>query len=96
MAENIVDISKWKEANSPHCSGNAVCLHCKYEWVAVVPTGITYFECPECKLEKGVYVGLFYDKQPHYTCNCGNQLFAVTPTYIYCIFCGQESSYTQI
>ena len=51
MSEKVVNILE----KQPHRTGNAVCLHCKHEWQAVAPTGVTILKCPECKLEQGAF-----------------------------------------
>ena len=75
-----------------HFTGPAVCLDCKHEWVAVAPVGTVYLECPKCGTEKGrskypiQYSGL------EWQCQCGNNLFHITPDGCYCPCCGVYQS----
>ena len=75
----------------PHMAGNAVCLHCKHEWQAVSPIGCTVLECPECKMEKGVYRYLVTPEKL-WTCSCGNISFFISPEGIICGLCGDYQS----
>lgn len=96
------DVIGLPERNDPHLSGRAKCLQCGHEWVAVVPVGTTVFECPECKLERGVMQGLCNvpDGHKNWTCNCGCDLFRVTATPqgkfmgIMCLLCGLDQSFS--
>lgn len=79
-----------EEDNSPHLSGNAVCLACKHEWVAVAPVGTIWFECPSCGTERGVMKGpCMHVGESHWTCKCGNILFHITKNAVYCPLCGK-------
>lgn len=86
---NVIDFAAAKEDRVPHMSGHARCLACKHEWVAVSPTGTLWLECPECTLLRGRYMyPVVRDAIPHLECNCGNDLFQVTPDGTYCPNCG--------
>lgn len=81
----VIDIT----VNKPHTCGRAVCLHCKYVWVAVAPEGTFVFTCPKCELEKGVPQGLYCDSEgPYFVCNCGCDLFRISKNATLCVFCG--------
>jgi hypothetical protein len=88
MAEIIQFPAKLKpDVEECSASGEAICLGCKHQWVAVVPYNESLFECPSCGVFKGVFK---YGYSPHlaWTCNCGNQLFYCTPDGNLCPNCG--------
>lgn len=86
---NIVDLAKAREERTPHRAGEARCLQCGHEWVAVAPVGETRLECPECKTDKGVFQGLCYPQDGYiWRCNCGNELFLIMPDGKLCPVCG--------
>ena len=72
-----------------HGTGEAFCLGCNHEWVAVAPIGLDTFECPECHTMKGRFK---FEYSPPagitWTCGCTNQLFNVTKEGIFCPNCG--------
>ena len=71
-------------------TGEAVCMHCQHEWVAVAPTGMTWLDCPECGTQKGGFKFPFGvpvgDRL--LVCDCGNDIFFVTPVGCLCPNCG--------
>jgi len=79
----VANISDYKR----HISGNAKCLSCGYEWVAIAPAGATTLECTECKTNKGVFTGLV-SPETVYECECGNQHFYISPDDLICSLCG--------
>jgi hypothetical protein len=86
-----IDFAQAKKDRTPHLSGEAVCLHCKHEWVAVAPVGTVYLECPECAQQKGIF-RWFCSPEVKWACLCGNIHFQIVPgPYIYCILCGTTS-----
>ena len=89
------EIVSLHKKNDQHGSGEAFCYFCKHEWVAVVPTGVTEFECPACETEKGRFKFPFYPKEGQMirVCNCGNELFYLTPDGHLCVNCGIYQSY---
>lgn len=89
MTGNVTGLAEYKQANTPHIAGEAVCLGCGHEWAAVAPAGVDVLECPKCELEKGVFAGLPQFDEQHWTCgDCGGQLFRITPERTYCAKCG--------
>lgn len=89
----IIDLAAVKAEREPHLSGKALCLNCKHQWVAVAPIGTLDLECPECTLPQGRYMHLVQDdSDPHWTCQCGNQFFHITPKRTYCVSCGDTVS----
>lgn len=79
----------------PHGSGAAFCIGCGHTWQAVVPTGTTTFDCPECGAAKGKWKFEFYPSgdQKVRECCCGNQLFYLTPDGHLCANCGIYQRY---
>ena len=61
--------------------GEAFCIQCKHTWIATAPTGVVDLECPECGTFKGKYKFEFTPQKGTFVreCNCGNQLFYLTP-----------------
>jgi hypothetical protein len=82
------------EETEEHLSGEAKCLGCGEEWVAVAPIGVWQLECPKCGTMKGIFK-LFVgadDDDLAYTCDCGGE--ALTAFYhkgqfqLRCMCCG--------
>lgn len=88
---NVVEFRKREQ----HGQGEAFCLGCGHSWQAVVPTGTTRFECPECHAMKGLWRFEFAPTvgQMVRECSCGNQLFYLTPEGHMCANCGTYQSY---
>lgn len=85
----VIDFNQAKLDRTPHSSGEARCLQCGHEWVAIAPAGTVWLECPECKTDKGAFVGNCYPKDGIiWVCNCGNELFLLTPDGELCPMCG--------
>lgn len=89
MTADLFDFKAEKEGRTPHLSGSARCLACQHEWVAVAPVGSIWLECPACSLIRGRYFEPAEKPARHWTCNCGCDLFHVTPNEIYCPNCGK-------
>jgi hypothetical protein len=81
--------------NKQWATGEAFCIQCGYEWVAVVESGIVDLECPECKTFKCKFKFEFRvnEGQKVWECNCGNKLFYLTPEGHLCANCGIYNSY---
>ena len=75
--------------------GEAFCIQCKHTWIATAPVGVVDLECPECGTFKGKYKFEFHPAigQLIRTCNCGNQLFYLTPDGHMCANCGIYQGY---
>ena len=86
---------KTSPANDQHGAGEAFCLGCGYVWAAVAPTGTLAFECPACHAIKGKWKFEFFPAEGQMVrgCNCGNQLFYLTPDGHLCANCGIYQSY---
>lgn len=85
---SIINLQEWREENSPHATGKAICMACAYEWVAVIATGEVWFECPACKSNKGHFINHHEFAGLHWTCSCGNMLFYIHKEFVYCPNCG--------
>ena len=78
-----------------YATGEAFCLQCGHEWEARAFTGEVRFECPECHTEKGLFKFQCYPGEGALVreCDCGNQLFYLTPQGHLCPNCGIYQSY---
>ena len=74
-----------------HLTGDAVCLQCKHEWIAVAEIGTVVLECPECELSKGVF-GAALLPESYYVCHCGCASFYISAIsgLAQCAFCGVD------
>lgn len=81
--------------NGQWASGEAFCIGCDHTWTAVAPTGTTQLQCPKCKAMKGTWRFPFgvAEGQLVRQCNCGNQLFYLTPDGHLCANCGTYQTY---
>lgn len=85
-----VEPDEYHEGDGPHLRGEAFCGACKHEWYAVVPVDAAchqHFECPDCHRMWGTMKHVFVPETV-WTCNCGEQLFWLTPTGASCRRCG--------
>lgn len=84
------------EANQPHIQGPALCLACKHEWHAVLPLGAdpSKMECPSCSAMRGTFATNVEQPGDHWTCLCGNHLFAITRQGTYCPCCGTYQQFS--
>ena len=75
--------------------GEAVCLQCDHQWQAVAPAGSHRLQCPACRTMKGLWRFEFAppDGQLVRECDCGNQLFYLTPDGHLCARCGTYQRY---
>lgn len=92
MADRVVAFPK---KPAPHLCGPVRCIGCKHEWVAVSPVGVyDELECPSCGALKGVRTSTIAPEDGEvWQCNCGNQLFFLTPTGApLCANCGLRAT----
>jgi hypothetical protein len=90
---DIVNLKQWKDESEPHLKGYAKCLACNHKWIAIVPVGVSEFECPNCGSFKGVYQEFVIDGPEIWVCQYGCDIFRITPDYIYCVNCGTEQTF---
>jgi len=76
------------DEHRPHLSGKARCIACGHEEVCVAPLGVTWMECGKCHTDHMTWSAQVERDEPHWHCNCGNNLFYVTPEGWYCPMCG--------
>ena len=84
-----------REENLPHGSGEAFCMQCGHDWVAVAPVGTKQLECPNCKTMKGLFKWPFAPNPEMLVrnCDCGNQYFWLTQEGHMCPNCGLYQTY---
>jgi len=82
--EKVININERR----PHLSGEAFCILCKAQWVAVAEVGTVWLGCPECGAIKGLLRWPCERGGQHWHCNCGNDLFHIAPEGVYCPNCG--------
>lgn len=89
----VVDLSSRRHVQ--HGEGDAFCIQCGHEWIAVSPTGTTQLECPECHTLKGLYRFPFNFEEGTLVreCNCGNRLFYLSQNGHLCANCGIYQRY---
>lgn len=98
MSATIIEFKqKDPSDNVQHGAGEAFCIACDHSWVAVAPTGTLALECPECGAMKGHWKFEFMPSvgQEVRECNCGNQLFYLTPVGHLCANCGIYQVYSE-
>jgi len=86
----VISLAQTKEDKMPHTSGLALCMGCRYEWDTVAPLKTEWLECPKCGLVKGrfKYNYMTGDTMTAWECDCGNDLFHITPDGVFCPNCG--------
>ncbi len=85
----VIQIRKTEEDETPHLSGEAVCIECGYECVQVCPVGVIWSECPKCHSMKMHMKYPVQRDNMEWECKCGNRLFKVTQDGYYCPNCGE-------
>jgi predicted RNA-binding Zn-ribbon protein involved in translation (DUF1610 family) len=88
--KKVISLTDKKKEKRPHLAGEARCLSCRHEWVAVAEVGAVWLECPECHTMMGRFIHHAEMSTAHWVCECGNDLYYVTDDYIYCPVCGRE------
>ncbi len=76
----------------PHTAGEAMCHACYHKWIAVaaLERESQWLKCPKCGLNRGYYEAppVRPDKLVR-ACECGGQLFYITPDGPYCALCAR-------
>lgn len=96
MSDNVISLEAAREERTPHLSGTLYCVGCQHKAVLVIPLSMAldWVECPACRLLKAKLFGKITEADTqHWTCNCGNDLFHVTPEHAYCPNCGAEQNF---
>lgn len=75
--------------------GQAKCLNCEHEWMAVAEVGTVGLDCPECECSRGVWRGISVPwsceddgYKEIFLCDCGSLHFFLTRAAIHCCACG--------
>jgi DNA-directed RNA polymerase subunit RPC12/RpoP len=86
-----------KEPEGMRLSGVARCVGCGHEWTAVCEhvkgDPPPFLDCPDCGRQFGLFKFPFHpgETEALWVCNCGNDLFHVTPDGVFCPSCGITS-----
>jgi hypothetical protein len=95
-SDNVLQFpTKPAEEETQWASGEARCFQCEHTWVAVAPVGTVQLECPNCHTMKGLWKFPFAPSADTLirVCNCGNDLFRMTPEGHMCANCGLYQLY---
>jgi len=87
MTAEIIDL----DGQRPHIGGEAICQHCKHEWLAVAPVGVhpDTMECPKCGTCQSTFKYPVAPTGDYWECKCGCELFYVLADgNIQCRKCG--------
>lgn len=92
-----MSILQFKQRETPHMAGNALCIQCGHRWAAAAPVGTESLECPACHTDKGAFVGMCAPEADTEIreCACGNQLFFLTRQGHMCAKCGTYQEYDE-
>jgi len=94
MGDSVCKITNFEqrrlEKTGEYLTGEAFCLDCEHEWLAIAPVGtVSGLECPSCGTVKCIFR---YGVVPEivWTCNCGCQVFSISGIShnILCYRCG--------
>lgn len=85
MSDKVVNLQERR----PHMTGEAVCMACRHEWIAVAPQGTWDLECPECGTNHGVWRNPALAEKPVWKCKCDNEFFVIHTDRIMCARCGE-------
>lgn len=97
MTGEVVPFAR-PERDDLHLDGEALCIGCRHEWVAVAPVGVWQLDCPSCGATKGIWRYPVGGQEGDYVfhCNCGCE--ALTAYFhkglfrLKCMSCGTEQS----
>lgn len=96
MSGNVVSLAERRAADTPHLAGQARCLACRHDWIAVAPVGVVWLECPSCGGHRGFFGGPCEpaEGEERWECGtCGCQVFYIGPTVTRCCGCGLAQSF---
>lgn len=89
MAE-VLSLAEAREQRAPHMTGAARCAACGHEWEAVAPVGVHELECPACSSTKGHMRHSVMRGAERFMCNCGCDVFRISPSLgPYCVNCAE-------
>jgi hypothetical protein len=99
MPANVIPFARRAEPEETEvdriATGEAFCLSCGHDWVGTAPVGTVNLECPGCGRHVGRFRFGFCPPEGSLVreCNCGNQLFYLTPEGHLCASCGTYQTY---
>lgn len=90
MSAEIINLAEEKINRQPHMRGDARCIMCKHEWVAVAPAGTCELECPQCLAYRGYFMGaMITEDKVEYNCECGCNVYKIgSEQQVFCAKCG--------
>lgn len=92
MSDKVVDLSTRRIVSNPHREGEARCLNCKHEWMAVAPAATINLECSQCGTFQGMFKGIAQTEFAQWRCECGELVFFIDERGPYCCHCGVRPS----
>lgn len=94
MAEPIsLDSARERRSKAEGC---VVCMACRHRWdaVAYAEGDWVSMPCPECGLNRGTFLNPFVPAGVDvFVCKCKSEAFTVVKIGIYCIGCGDFTSF---
>lgn len=95
---SVIDFQQAKEDRQPYISGEARCLGCGFEWQSSAPLEAAQdgLQCPSCETFRGVVKHNYGPDAEVYQCGCGEYVFNVTRTGVFCIACGCETPFADL
>lgn len=77
---NVVNLADHRLRSKAHAEGEARCVNCRHDWIAIAPAGAYMLQCPKCELNTGAFLNAMHaaEGEEVLTCsNCGCDLFFV-------------------
>ena len=88
----VLSLAQERQKRQPHCTGAARCMGCQREWTAVAPVGTHELECPGCMATKGYFLNAVMRGAQTFVCNCGCDVFRISPEVgPYCVNCAEPA-----
>lgn len=89
--DNVIQL----DSKRPHVSGQAKCVACGHEWVAVARAITDHLECPSCRLMKGAFANpVTRSDLLYYICSCDSAVFYISEKGPHCANCGEWAPLT--
>lgn len=88
---DVIDIA----SRTTMMEGTGYCVGCHHSWPHRAPPGEGGFDCPACGAQTAVWRGICVpdpDTGLVWNCNCGNDMFFLTPTGPFCPGCGARQN----
>jgi hypothetical protein len=88
----VISLAQAKRERTPHMTGGARCQACGHEWIAVAPVGTHELDCPDCHATKGYMLASVMRGEQSWQCNCGCDVFRISPDVgPYCVNCAEPA-----